>query len=80
MATLADTKRMILSLAGQLRTALASDPRCSGLLPAPRQYRRPQDDGTNGYWLAVRSLGRGNFVELWASLVTAKIPVVFTAS
>jgi len=65
MATLAEIKRMLLSLAVQLRTSLDLDPRCSGLLPAPRQYRRAQDDYTNGYWLAIGSLGRGIFVELW---------------
>lgn len=63
--TLAEVRRMLLILARQLSTALAADRRCSGLLPVPSRYRRPQNAETKGYWLQVGRLGRGMRVELW---------------
>ena len=56
---------MLLSLAGQLNIALASDRRCFGLLPVSIRYRRPQNYKTTGYWLSVGRLGLKMRVELW---------------
>jgi hypothetical protein len=63
MAQSSEIKLMLYDLSKDLTKRIATDKRCSQLLPPA--YSRAQNANTGGYWLQLGRLGRGLSVEFW---------------
>jgi hypothetical protein len=58
-------RMLVRKLGREVKAALGRKPGNKGIQPVHRRYRSPQDDRTEGYWLAIGGLGKGVRLELW---------------